>query len=40
MSLDEEIILRDLSDDDLVEQMKDDLYDAWPMRCLKVHKSF
>lgn len=25
---DEEIILRDLSDDDLVEQMKDDLYDG------------
>ncbi|MCF4098454.1 corrinoid protein [Maritalea mediterranea] len=28
MSLDDEVILRDLNDDDLVEQMKDDLYDG------------
>lgn len=28
MSVDEEVILQDLNDDDLVEQMKDDLYDG------------
>jgi methylmalonyl-CoA mutase cobalamin-binding domain/chain len=28
MSIDEEVVLQDLSDDDLVEQMKDDLYDG------------
>ena len=28
MSGDDDIILADLSDDDLVEQMKDDLYDG------------